>query len=86
MTTLQVESNINLNCPSLEYHLIIGILAAVRPCGIIVLLAELFRAESKSQVYANLHEFLRKQPNVSENLGMICSIIHNLNTCFNLSP
>lgn len=47
----------------------IGILAGVRPCGIIVLLAELFRAESKSQVYANLHEFLRKHPHVSENIG-----------------
>ena len=32
----------------------------MRPCGVIVLLAELFRAESNSQVYANVHEFLRK--------------------------
>ena len=48
---------------------IIGILAGLRPCGIIVLVAELFRAESKSQVYANLHEFMRKHPQVSENLG-----------------
>lgn len=46
-----------------------GILAGVRPCGIIVLLAELFRAESKAQVYANLHEFMRKHPHVSENIG-----------------
>lgn len=46
-----------------------GILAGVRPCSIIVLLAELFRAESKAQVYANLHEFMRKHPHVSENIG-----------------
>ena len=46
-----------------------GILAGVRPCGIIVLLAELFRAESKSQVYANLHEFMRRHPRVLENIG-----------------
>lgn len=48
---------------------IIGILAGVRPCGIIVLLAELFKAESKSQVYACLHEFLRRHPHVMEKLG-----------------
>ena len=46
-----------------------GILAAVRPCGIIVLLAELFTSESKSQVYANLHEYLRKHSAVSQSLG-----------------
>ena len=33
--------------------------------------AELFKAESKSQVYANLHEFLRKHPHVLENMGTI---------------
>lgn len=60
-----------------------GILAGVRPCGVIVLLAELFRAESKSQVYANLHEFMRRHPRVLENMGMstyiatylVCSLI-----------
>ena len=41
----------------------------MRPCGIIVLLSELFRAESISQVYATLHEFLRKPEQVSEKLG-----------------
>ena len=46
-----------------------GILAGIRPCGIIVLLAELFTAESKSQVYANLHQLLRKNPCISKNLG-----------------
>ena len=34
-----------------------------------MLLAELFTAESKSQVYAHLHEFLRVNPSVAENLG-----------------
>lgn len=29
------------------------------PCGILVLLAELFSAESKSQVFASLHELLK---------------------------
>ena len=39
------------------------------PCGIIVLLAELFKTESKSQVYACLHEFFRIHPHVMEKLG-----------------
>ena len=47
----------------------VGILAGIRPCGTIVLLAELFTAESKSQVYAHLHEFLRINPSVAEKLG-----------------
>lgn len=41
----------------------------MRPCGIIVLLAELFKAESVSQVYATLHEFLRKHQHAFEKLG-----------------
>ena len=57
---------------------ITGILAGVRPCGVIVLLAELFRAESKSQVYANLHEFMRRHPRVLENIGMSTYIATNL--------
>ena len=48
-----------------------GILAGMRPCGIILLLAELFTSESKSQVYANLHEYLRKYPNVAENISKL---------------
>ena len=47
----------------------LGILAGLRPCGVIVLLAELFTSESKSQVYAYLHEFLRDNLSVSNKLG-----------------
>ena len=39
------------------------------PCGTIVLLAELFRAESKSQVYAIVHELLPKHTNLLDNLS-----------------
>ena len=35
-----------------------GVLAGMRPCGIVVMLKELFSAESKLQVYAALHELL----------------------------
>ena len=50
----------------------------MRPCGVIVLLAELFRAESKSQVYANLHKFMRRHPRVLENIGMSTTVIFSM--------
>ena len=37
-----------------------NILAGLWPCGVIVMLSELFSAESKSQVFAALHELLTK--------------------------
>ena len=67
----------------------VGILAGIRPCGVIVLFAELFTAESKSQVYAHLHELIRKKPAFSNKLGKhiwlymysfisLCNIMHLL--------
>lgn len=47
-----------------------GILAGMRPCGIIVLVGELFMAESKTQVYGFLHHFFSRHPQVIEKLGM----------------
>lgn len=47
----------------------VGILAGLRPCGVIVLLSELFTSESKAQVYAYLHEFLRNNLSISNRLG-----------------
>ena len=47
----------------------VGILAGLRPCGVIVMLSELFTSESISQVYAYLHEFLRNNYSVSSKLG-----------------
>ena len=41
----------------------------MRPCGVIVLFSELFYTESKSQVYATLHEYFRRNPVASSNLG-----------------
>ena len=52
-----------------RYQSFIGLLAGLRPCGIIVLLAELFTAESKAQVYGSLHEFFRKNPIALNNIG-----------------
>lgn len=39
-----------------------GIMAGMRPCGVIVLLAELFISESLPQVYGSLHEFYACNP------------------------
>ena len=48
---------------------IVGILAAMRPCGVIVLVTELFIAESKTQVYGCLHNYLARFPNAAKELG-----------------
>ena len=59
------------------YKHLTGILSGVCPCGEIVLLAELFRTESKSQVYANLHEFMRRHPRFLENIGMSTTVTYS---------
>lgn len=39
------------------------------PCGVLVMLTELFNAESKSQVYAALHELLHNYDNIAATLS-----------------
>ena len=51
------------------HFVILGILAGMWPCGIVVLVAELFRAESKAQVYAALHELLTNHLRASSDLS-----------------
>ena len=50
---------------------ITGILAGMWPCGIVVLLHELFVAESKSQVYAAVHDLLSSYPFVADALSKL---------------
>lgn len=52
------------------FHLFTGIMLGAWPCGTIVLLGELFGAESISQVYALLHTFLLKNGTSTENIRM----------------
>ena len=47
----------------------VGILAGMRPCGVIVLLGELFISESKTQVYGYLHNFFAMHPDVAKCIG-----------------
>ena len=46
-----------------------GILAAIWPCGVVMFVRELFVAESKSQVYGHLHQFLQSNPEVASRLS-----------------
>ena len=48
----------------------IGILAGMRPCGIILFVTELFISESISQVYGYLHNYCSLYPNTFNNIGM----------------
>lgn len=52
-----------------ECTCILGILAGMRPCGVIVLVGELFISESKTQVYGYLHQFLAMHPSVAKMIG-----------------
>jgi hypothetical protein len=47
----------------------VGILAGIRPCGIIVMLTELFTSESKTQVYGALHSYVTACPKHAKNIG-----------------
>ena len=44
-------------------------LAGLWPCGIVVMLLELFSAESKSQVFAALHELLNNNRDALSDLS-----------------
>lgn len=56
------------------YNYSLGILAGLRPCGIIVLLCELYTAESKTQVYGCLHDYYTRHPTAAKNIGTISNI------------
>lgn len=49
----------------------LGIVVGTWPCGTIVMVGELFGAESKSQVYGNIHTFLQENKQSTKDLGKI---------------
>ena len=73
-TASLMSSEINrVKCGILTFPLSvvpIGIIAGMRPCGVIVLVGELFLSESKTQVYGYLHNFLTRHSTVAESIGM----------------
>ena len=62
---------------SLDFYFVsnVGILAGMRPCGVIVLLSELYVSESKSQVYGYLHNYYSLHPATAQSIGMMQSLI-----------
>ena len=52
-----------------------GIFAGVRPCGVTVLLSEVYGSESKSQVYDCVHNHLKCHPQVAQRTGKANSCI-----------
>ena len=51
-----------------EFYL--GIIVGTWPCGTLVMEGELFGAESKAQVYGNVHTFLQSNEESTQDLGM----------------
>ena len=56
----------------------IGILAGMWPCGIITFIRELFIAESKSQVYGHLHDFLLINEGAASSLSKFTNFVCNV--------
>ena len=48
---------------------LLGILCIMSPCGVIIRCSELFCAESKTQVYAILHDLLHRNEKMFKDLG-----------------
>jgi hypothetical protein len=53
-----------------------GVLAGIWPCGVISLLSELYIAESKTQVYGAVHDFIQRNNSSLQDL----SKLHAMNT------
>jgi hypothetical protein len=57
-------------CHVHQNHILAGIVVGAWPCGIIVLVGELFGAESMSQVYGSVHTFLQENEQAAKDLGI----------------
>ena len=53
-----------------------GVLAGLWPCGIVVMLSELFSAESKSQVFAALYELLSNNRDALNDLSKDANVYY----------
>ena len=54
----------------------VGLLAGIWPCGIITIVDELYKTESKSQVYGCLHGFIHSNPLTTQDISK-CIIHHD---------
>ena len=68
---------VNLNAHTIDSNNIFpGIFSGMRPCGIIMIVSELFISESLSQVYGILHNFFQRNDEAVSTLGIDNSIDH----------
>ena len=65
---LQVRNSYKLFLKPSMYDLV-GIMAGMHHCGVIVLLSELFISESLPQVYGSLHQFYASNPTAASNIS-----------------
>ena len=54
----------------------VGFLAGIWPCGMITMLSELYIAESKTQVYAALHDYLSRNSSIFLELSEFIALVH----------
>ena len=54
----------------------VGLLAGIWPCGMITMLSELYIAESKTQVYAALHDYLSRNSSIFSELSEFIALVH----------
>ena len=47
------------------------------PCGIVMMVAELFGAKSKTQVYGSLYTFLQENKEETKEIGTFFTILYN---------
>jgi hypothetical protein len=62
------QSHLFCNCND------VGILAGIWPCGIVVMVSELFISESLSQVYGTPHDFCARNEQAASKLGNIGTV------------
>ena len=77
-----------MNYVILVYAYNAGILAGIHPCGIITMIAELFGAESKAQVYGHLHAYLHDNEKatkfVKNHTACTCTSMYSVNNRCNM--
>ena len=54
---------------------IVGVLAGIWPCGIVVMVSELFISESLPQVDGTLHDFCARNKQVASKLGTLVTTL-----------
>ena len=73
--TLLNNTVILIDHECINIYLLTGIVAGMWPCGIITFLSELYVAESKTQVYGALHDFMQNNTTHLSQLRMFTPVL-----------